>query len=319
LSTPAAGTIAVTGGTGFVGRAVIRELSLRGYQINALTRRDQSTTPQGVTWIPGDLETTSALDRLLEGADVVVHIAGLIKARSTQDFFAGNEAGTRNLLNSIERVAAHKPVRLVHVSTIAAREPHLSPYAASKAAGEAVIRSADDNVNWTILRPPAVYGPEDTETLLFFQLAGQRIVPIPGSQSNRVALIHVEDLARAIADIFEGEPDVCAATVELDDGKTKGYALHEIFDLIAPEKKTRRRYIGIPRSALLLVGALAAGAARLTGRVPMLTPGKARELCHPGLTCDNDHLSTLSSWRPKIEAKDGLPATLEWYETAGYL
>lgn len=309
----------MTGGTGFVGRAVIRELSRRGHQIKALTRREQSTTAPGVTWVSGDLETPSALDRLVEGADVVVHIAGLIKARSTQDFFAGNEVGTRNLLNSIEGAAATKPVRFVHVSTIAAREPHLSPYAASKAAGEAVVRSAGDNIDWTILRPPAVYGPEDKETLIFFQMARQKIVPIPGSQTNRVALIHVEDLAHAIADIFEDEPEVHAATAELDDGKTNGYALHEVFDLILPDKKSKRRYIGIPRSVLLVIGALAAGFARLTGRVPMLTPGKVRELCHPGLTCDNNHLSTLSSWRPRIEAKDGLPATLEWYETAGYL
>lgn len=309
----------MTGGTGFVGRSVIRELARRGHKVNALTRRAQETTPEGVTWISGDLEDASALDRLVAGADVVVHIAGLIKARSRQEFFAGNEAGTRNLLNSIERTAADKHVRLIHVSTIAAREPDLSSYAASKAAGEAIVEAAGENISWTILRPPAVYGPEDKETLIFFQLARQKIVPIPGSHRNRVALIHVEDLARAIGDTFEDKPELRAAIVELDDGKTGGYALSEVFDLILPDENSNRRYIGIPLPALLLIGALAAGFARLSGRVPMLTPGKARELCHPGLTCVNTHLSSLSSWKPRIEGKDGLPATLEWYEAAGYL
>lgn len=309
----------MTGGTGFVGRAVIRELAHRGHQVKALTRRDQSATPKGVTWISGDLDNISALDQLVHGASVIVHIAGIIKARNTQEFFSGNKVGTQNLLKSVERTAAQKRVRFLHVSTIAAREPQLSPYAASKAAGEAVVRAASDNVSWTILRPPAVYGPEDEETLIFFQMAMQRIVPIPGSQTNRAALIHVEDLARAIVDSFNDEPALRNATTELDDGKTDGYALHEIFDLILPEGKSRRRYIDIPRSILLFVGALAAGLAHLTGRVPMLTPGKVRELCHPGLICTNNHLTTLSNWRPSIEAKDGLPATLEWYETAGYL
>lgn len=309
----------MTGGTGFVGRAVIRELARRGHRVKALTRRDQSISPRGVTWISGDLANASALDQLVEGADVVIHIAGLIKARSTREFFFGNEAGTRNLLDSIERAAVGRHIRLLHVSTIAAREPQLSPYAASKAAGEAVVRLASENISWTILRPPAVYGPEDKETLVFFQLARKKFVPIPGRPTNRAALIHVEDLARAILDIFEDEPKLRAATVEVDDGKANGYALHEIFDLIFPGGKTKRRYIGIPRIALLFIGALAVGFARLTGRVPMLTPGKARELCHPGLICTNNHLTTLSSWRPSIEAKSGLPATLEWYETAGYL
>jgi nucleoside-diphosphate-sugar epimerase len=154
----------VTGGTGFVGRAVIRELAHRGHKIRALTRQDQSITPEGVTWVSGNLDDTSALDQLVSGAEIIVHIAGLIKARNTREFFSGNEAGTQNLLKSVERTAALKPVRFVHVSTIAAREPQLSPYAASKAAGEAVLRAASENVSWTILRPPAVYGPEDKET-----------------------------------------------------------------------------------------------------------------------------------------------------------
>lgn len=309
----------MTGGTGFVGRYVLRELARRGHHVKALTRRDQPPTHENVTWILGDLEDTTALDRLVVGADAIVHIAGLIKARSKSEFFAANQGGTRALLDSIERIYLDKPVRYIHISSIVAREPHLSSYAASKAAGEDLVHSAKEHLHWTILRPPAVYGPEDEETQIFFELAGRQLIPVPGSHSNRTALIHAEDLARAIADAAEDRPELRSTTVEVDDGKAEGYTISEILGLIQPDSSPRRRYLSIPQPLLLFVGAVIAGFARAAGRVPMLTPGKARELCHRDWTCHGTRMSTVSSWEPEVPAEVGLPTTLDWYKSAGYL
>src|SRR5690606_215212 len=83
--------------------------------------------------------------------------------------------------------------RMVHLSTLAAREPKLSGYAASKRAGEDAVREVlGERV--TVLRPPAVYGPGDRETLVFFQMAGKAVVPLPGRPEARAAMIHVDDL-----------------------------------------------------------------------------------------------------------------------------
>ena len=147
--------LAITGGTGFVGSHVIDAALAAGHQVQALTRREQ---PQrdGLTWVAGDLASRDALKRLVEGADAVIHVAGTISARTAEGFEAGNVTGTLAMLAA---ATAGGLRRFVHVSSLAAREPRLSLYGASKARAEELVRSS--GLDWAIVRPPAVYGPGD--------------------------------------------------------------------------------------------------------------------------------------------------------------
>ena len=163
-------TVAVTGATGFIGSHVVGRLGRAGWRVRILTRRVPASAQfadVAVEAVIGTLEDGRAVARLVRGADAVVHAAGRIKARSHAEFFAANATGTR-LLVEAAIAAGHRP-RFVLLSSIAARQPQVSDYAASKLAGEAELTRLDDELPWSILRPPAVYGPGDRETLAFFR------------------------------------------------------------------------------------------------------------------------------------------------------
>ena len=148
-------TIAITGGTGFVGSRLIALAVEAGHDVRALTRREQAERKH-VAWIPGDLDATDALARLCEGADAVIHVAGVVNARDRAGFAAGNIHGTRNILAAAEGAGVR---RFVHVSSLAAREPGMSDYGWSKAEAERLVE--DSLLDTAMVRPPAIYGPGD--------------------------------------------------------------------------------------------------------------------------------------------------------------
>jgi nucleoside-diphosphate-sugar epimerase len=151
--------LAITGGTGFVGSHLIDLALAAGHEIKALTRRDQQAR-EGVSWIAGDLSSRDALERLVDGVEAIIHVAGTISAQSAAGFEIGNVAGTLAMLAAATAGGVH---RFVHVSSLAAREPKLSLYGGSKARAEELVHSS--GLEWAIVRPPAVYGPGDKETL----------------------------------------------------------------------------------------------------------------------------------------------------------
>ena len=139
--------LAITGATGFVGGRLLELALAEGHRVRALTRRPQPER-DGVIWVDGSLDDPDSLDRLVEGVDAAIHVAGVVNARDEAGFEAGNVTGTAAMVE-----AAHlaKVERFVHVSSLAAREPKLSMYGASKARSEELVGSAP--LDWTIVRP----------------------------------------------------------------------------------------------------------------------------------------------------------------------
>ena len=180
-------TVAITGGTGFVGSRTIERALGASYSVRALTRRDQQHR-RGVIWVKGALDDPAALAELVTGADAVIHIAGVVNA-DRAGFVAGNIDGTRAILTA---ASAAGIARFVHVSSLAAREPGLSLYGWSKAEAERLVIASDRD--WTILRPAAVYGPGDMEMRDLFRAAklGLALLPPPGI----MAAVAVDDLRR---------------------------------------------------------------------------------------------------------------------------
>ena len=183
--------LAITGGTGFVGPHLIEAALGAGHAIRALTRRDQPPR-DGVEWVPGSLEDRDALRKLVTDADAVIHVAGAISAADAAGFEQGNVAGTLAMLAAATAGGVH---RFVHVSSLAAREPKLSLYGASKARAEELVERS--GLDWAMVRPPAVYGPGDKETLELFRMAKLGLIVVP--PRGRLSLLHVDDLAAAAA------------------------------------------------------------------------------------------------------------------------
>nr|WP_279308068.1 NAD-dependent epimerase/dehydratase family protein [Niveispirillum sp. BGYR6] len=310
--------VAVTGGTGFLGRHLVAALWQGGYQPRLLVRQDpahpllEGVHPQ---LVPGDLGDEAALARLVTGAAAVIHAGGLIKAVSREAFFAVNEGGSARLGRAVAR---HAPqARFLVISSQAAREPALSDYAASKRAGEDAAIAAYGGENWLIIRPPAIYGPWDRETLSLFKAAAGPVVPVLGRPAARIAMLHVSDAAAAITALVA--PGVMGRRYTLCDGHHAGYGWDELLDCAAAAVGHRARRLPVPPSLLSLLGRLSGFQARLTGRPAMLTRGKVREILHPDWTVAATDMPDSALWRPNISLAEGFHATAGWYRSHGWI
>ncbi|HKC02681.1 MAG TPA: NAD(P)-dependent oxidoreductase [Sphingomicrobium sp.] len=293
--------IAVTGGTGFVGSHVIDVALDAGHEVRALTRRDQPPRDR-LEWISGDLADRDAIHRLVRDTDAVIHVAGVINAPDAAGFEAGNVAGTLAMLAAATAGGAR---RFVHVSSLAAREPRLSLYGASKARAEELVESS--GLDWSIVRPPAVYGPGDKETLELFKMAKRGLVLLP--PKGRVSLIHVDDLARLLLSLTtRGAPK--RVVIEPDDGTPDGWSHKDFAKALGQAVGRRNVSLSAPRPLLHL----AARIDRLLRRDgAKLTPDRAAYFSHPDWVVTSGRFPPPELWHPRIETRQGLAATAEWY------
>lgn len=296
--------VAVTGATGFVGRAVVDRAAGSGLSLRALTRRAQPSRV-GLTWIAGALDKHESLATLVEGADAVLHIAGVVNAPDRAGFVTGNIDGTRAM---VEAAKASGIKRFVHVSSLSAREPELSVYGWSKRQAETIV--AQSGLDWTIVRPSGIYGPHDTEWLDVFRTAklGLAFMPPPG----QLSLIAVEDFARLLTTLVatNGPRDV----LEVDDGQVLTHA--ELAQAMGAAVGRRVMTLHLPKGLLSLGATIDR---RLRGPRAKLTPDRVGYLCHPDWTADPALRPDPAMWQPAIPLAKGLADTARWYRANGLL
>lgn len=298
--------LAVTGGTGFVGGHLLRLAVEAGHEVRALTRKPQPAEP-GITWIEGALDRLESLARLCDRASVVIHIAGLISG-SRAEFEAVNIHGTAAILAAAEAAGVK---RFVHVSSLAAREPELSAYGWSKAASEQRVQAS--GLYWTILRPPAVFGPGDRETLELFRMAKRGFVALP--PKGRFSVIHVEDLCRLILTLLDA-PETIGQVYEPDDGREGGWEHRHFARTLGRQFGRRAATVAIPK--LVLKGAARIDSLVRRGRAK-LTPDRALYFSHPDWVVRPERRPPPELWRPATRTATGLKQTAEWYQQAGWL
>lgn len=294
-------TLALTGATGFVGKATADHALTRGLHVRALTRRDQPPR-DGITWIAGNLDSEDALARLASGADAVVHIAGVVNAPTPEGFIHGNVDGTRRMATATVSMGVR---RFVYVSSMAAREPQLSRYGESKALAEDEVRNS--GLDWTMVRPPGVYGPGDLEMRDIFRMAKRGIVLLP--PAGRISLIHVADLARLLVTLALTDPG--RHIYECDDGVDGGYTHSEFARMVGQAVGKRALPLSVPRPLLHLAGRADRFFREANAK---LTPDRAAYLCHPDWTADPSRRPPIELWAPQIATPAGLAQTAAWYK-----
>ncbi|MFT8244679.1 NAD-dependent epimerase/dehydratase family protein [Roseomonas sp. BN140053] len=305
---------AITGGTGFLGRYVVRALAEAGWRVRLLTRRDPAhplLDDLPLELELGDLGDSAALDRLVRGAAAVVHAAGLIKALRAEDFVAVNVGGSAALAGAVARTTPG--ARLVVVSSQAARAPGVSPYAASKRAGEDAAVAAAGGAPWVVVRPCAIYGAWDDASLSLLRLAALPAVPTPRGREPRLAMIHAADAAAAIAQLCRAEAPA-GARFELCDARTDGYGWRELLGQCAAAigRPAPPRFLPLPDGAFRLAGAAAAGWAAATRRAGFFGPGKVGEMLHRDWAPDPAALLPPAVWQPHIGLPEGLAEMAAW-------
>lgn len=305
-------TLPVTGGTGFVGQALLDETGRRGLKVRALARRDQPAR-EGVEWLRGDLADRDALRALVEGAEAVLHVAGVVNTLDPMGFQLGNVAGTEALVEAAEQAGVR---RLVFVSSLAAREPGLSAYGKSKRHAEEVVQNS--GLDWTIVRPPAIYGPRDREIFELFRSARWGVVPLP--PPGRASILHVDDLARLLLDLCRPNAALLEAVTrrifEPDDGREGGWSHRELAKAIGEAVGKRVWAPAVPKavmhSAAWLDSLVRRGGARLTS-------DRVGYMSHPDWVSGPDKAPPAELWRSEIPTREGLAATANWYREQGWL
>ena len=324
----------VTGATGFVGSHLVDALLARGDEASCLVRNPAKAArvfpDRSPETVVGDLGDEAALRAGIEGADVVFHVAGVTSARSRAEFFSVNTDATRRVLQAATDVAPDLR-RFVLVSSLSAAGPTrrgqtlterdpprpVSSYGESKLAGERIVM--DGALPWTVIRPPAVYGPRDDELRRLFKFARLGLAPVFGDGSQQLTLIHVRDLVAALLAVLDAETTTGATY----------YASH-------PEILTARGFVtavhaAVTRSAgkplvipvpgwfargFLVVSGMAAG---LVGRATVLSPDKGDELLAESWACSPSALERDTGWAATIPCSEGVPETAQWYRDHGLL
>lgn len=207
--------------------------------------------------------------------------------------------------------------RFLLMSSLAAREPHLSPYARSKRLGEDALQAAGGRMAWTILRPPAVYGPGDRETLPLVRCMRLGVAPVLGGPEARFSLLYVADLADAVAHLLDA-PRWQPGPFEIHDGCPGGYGWSDLVQTVGRILGRRVRPLRVPPVLLRCAGRINLRWSAGRGRMPMLTPGKVRELTHPDWVCDDGPLRATTGWCPQVRLEAGMRRTIARLRAGGW-
>lgn len=303
--------VALTGGTGFAGRFILAELLAAGAAVAALARNPaQAGFPPGVRVVAGDLADREALGALCRGADVLIHVAGAITGLSAQDYFRVNRDGTRAVA---EAALAEGVGRVIHISSLAARQPELSPYAASKRAAETALVDLVPVERLFILRPGAIYGPGDKATLPLFKELTHRVAVVPGRKGQRFSLIHAADFARVVARAAASQ---AVGLREVGDTMRGGYDWPELAAVARKIHGKPQRLVYLPKAVPTLVALAAEAWARRRQSPSMINRGKINELYFSG-----DWVARGDGW-PRDDAillEEGMAETMAWYRAEGWL
>lgn len=237
---------AVLGGSGFIGRYIVKRLAARGDVVPVGCRNAEQAKflrPMGavgqVEPLNVAIDDEALLPSFLAGTNALVNCVGILRESGSQTFERAHHTGPA-LLARVARDAGVE--RFVHISAIGADARSASAYARTKAAGEAAVRDAFPTV--TILRPSVVFGPEDQffnrfATIAMFMPA----LPLIGGGETRFQPVYVGDVADAAVKCLE-DPAAAGRTYEL--GGPKVYTLRELFELLLQEIRRQRRLINVP-------------------------------------------------------------------------
>jgi nucleoside-diphosphate-sugar epimerase len=310
--------VLITGATGFVGSHVVQAFAEAGYEVRCGVRAssdprwisDFERVPLDLTGQPEDLR------RAVKNVDLVVHAAGITRARRAEDYHSINAGGTLGLAAAALEAGVR---RFVLISSLAARGPdgHARPasaYGRSKLEAEAHLRSLGGRMEAVALRPAAVYGPRDTDLLPLFKMARGGWLPIPSGASS-LQPVYATDVARA-ALAAAREP---AGFGPFPVAESRRYTWKDVVAGLEKALGRTVRAVRLPAAAFTLAGRAAEWTARPFSAVPVFDERRTRDLAVHTWTCDVSETEEALGWRAEVALPEGLERTARWYRQAGWL
>ncbi|HBQ59841.1 MAG TPA: hypothetical protein DD671_09530 [Balneolaceae bacterium] len=320
----------VTGGTGFIGSHLVEALTASGNfeEVRCLVRnKEKWLSGTAFKKISGNLQDFKALEKGLEGADVLFHIAAIVKAPTKKEFTQANVDATETLV----RLAQKKGVRnIVILSSLAAAGPSAgspkkeddpmepkSMYGESKKEMEAKIHGlATSKDSIKIIRPPAVYGPREDQIYSFFKACKYGICPIIGDGNNpRVSMVYVTDLVNGILKAAQ-KTDTGVHTYFISGEGTHSW--NEIRAVTNRVLGKKTLPLKIKPNWVRKVAGVVENTASLFGVYPVINKEKANELILEW-TCSNDKAENELNYHPQTSLAEGISRTIHWYKLHNWL
>ncbi len=319
----------ITGGAGFLGRALAHRLASLGYAVRALLRdaSDASVLPPEVEIVRGDATDAASLLRAVSGCELVYHLAGVRRAADAAEFMRVNAGSTRLLLDACLAAGAASR-RFVLAGSLAAVGPSregpsedepfapAEPYGASKAEAERIAMAYADRLPVTVGRPPRILGPGDRENLLFFRIAARGVALRFGGGERPLSWIDVDDCARGFELLGERSEAAGQAFFLASRERTTITGLQRE---VARAFGVRVREVPVPAAALTAAAWVADALTKTTGRRLPLNRKLARQVLAAGWTCSTGKAERLLAFQARTPLADSVARSARFYEQQGWL
>lgn len=323
------GKVLITGASGFIGGRLRDALLEFGSDVVAIRRPGSPASRVGRS-VEADYARVADLERVVraEKPDYVLHVAGVTKGSSYEDFRLGNVMPTRNLLTAVRREHPDTK-RFVLVSSLAAygpsatAAPHreedpprpIEHYGESKLEAERVVEQESSGVPWTIVRPPGVYGPGDVDYFNLFQSAALGWSLFFGNRHRCMSLIYVDDCIRGIAQAAQDARTVGKGYFLAGDDQVTWEQLQaEITRVVGRPVRT----VDLPEQLLLLAALGGEIATQIDKKPRLLNLQKARMGAQQAWTCVADAARRDFGFAPEVSLAEGVRRTHAWYVANGW-
>ncbi len=324
--------VLVTGAAGFIGLHVVKTLLAQGVAVRCLVHKNSRLDfikPFQPELVQGSLTLPETLEPAVSGVDAMVHCAGLKTAPSRRQFLAVNEEGCRNLYRVCAQVNPGIG-RIVHISSLAALGParngkpiteaHLpipvSAYGRSKLAGQRVAETFIKDLPVSILILPAVYGPLDTDFLIYFRWVRRGIMPVIAGPERFFSIVYVKDVVAAVLDCLTNERAVGKKYL-VEDGCTQSWL--SMAEIIRSAMGKSALKITIPLLISRMVGTAGSLLAALSGHAPLFNADRMREFLEPAWICSSQRIRQELGFQTRYTLSEGVRETMDWYTENGWL
>jgi len=321
----------VTGANGFVGSHLVDYLLEQGHEVHAIVRKTSN-----LKWLEGKpvqlhtcgLANADDLAMAFQGAHYIYHIAGVVKVPTKEDFMRGNATMTRHVMEAAAQIPTIK--RVLVTSSMAAtgyaeyggevdeNSPlrPIEPYGDSKVAQEKVAEEYKDRVPSTIVRPPGVYGPRDTEIFAFFKAINNGVSAMMGFKAKEMSLIHVRDLVQGMYLAATNENSVGEVYFL---GSLERYDWKQLGEIASKAMNKKTLTIKIPHFVIFILGFFGQILESVFKMDVALNKDRAYRITRPSWYCSSAKAVKELGFQQTVAIEDGFQSTIDWYKKEGWL